>query len=188
MWLRTESAVLPGLEKKATFLTVIPYSRIHIQKSWGFWTTPIYTQWIGPRHTNFPDGSVCAFDPKDGTWKLGDKLRDLLDIYTLWALRHEHLNLCGRWPGHQAVPHVYERITELKPDELCGCGKKDLRYADCCQETDLTSPFIENFFRFMRFTQGSLQRSPPSEIVEMIKHHATPPPINNYVSSIVPLH
>ncbi len=185
MWLRTESTVLAGLEKKATFLTAIPFSKLYIQKSWGFWTTHISSHWIGPRHTNFPDGSVCAFNPADGTWKLGDKLTDLLDLYTLWALRYEHLNTFGRWPGRQTVPHAYERITESSPEELCGCDKNSRKYSDCCQESDLIKPLFKSFSQFMLFTRGYPFRSPPSEIVGTIKNHTIPPLIKNYIAPIL---
>ena len=100
MWLLTDSILLDGLGKKATFLTIIPYIKKFVAKSWGFWTTPIYNEWIGPRHTNFPDGSICAFEPRDETWINGDSIVKLLDLYSLWALRHQHLEILGRWPGY----------------------------------------------------------------------------------------
>ncbi len=187
MWLLTESLVLPGLGKKATFLTAIPYSPVSVQKSWGFWTTPISCEWIGPRHTNFPDGSICAFNPSAGTWKIGDSLVSLLDLYTLWAFRHEHLNVFGRWPGHQAVPHVYERITESKPDELCGCDAKGLKYSDCCRQSDLSQPLSKSFGDFLRITQGNLCRNPPKVIEDTVRHRATPPPIKRHTFSIIPV-
>ena len=136
MWLLTESSVLSGLDRTATFLTAIPYTLRAPQKSWGFWTTPVYSEWIGPRHTNFGDGSICAFNPKDGTWMPGGSLTSLIDLYTVWALRHEHLRVFGRWPGRQAVPHVYERLSESHPDELCGCDKYGRHYAECCLPHD----------------------------------------------------
>jgi len=183
MWLLTESTVLAGLEKTATFLTAIPFSAKYTQKSWGFWTTPVYWDWIGPRHTNFPDGSVCAFDPSDGTWKAGDSLITLLDLYTLWALRHEHLKILGRWPGRQAVPHVYERMSELKSDELCGCNQYGKRYTDCCHSHDISRPLGESFFQFLKFTQGHLDRSPPQAICDFMKHRHTPPPLQDVLHS-----
>jgi hypothetical protein len=74
LWLLTESTVLPGLGKKATFLIALPFSKKLMPRAWGFWTTPISWHWIGPRHTNFPDGSICAFDPSDQTWLPGDTI------------------------------------------------------------------------------------------------------------------
>jgi len=184
MWLLSESSVLPGLDKTATFLTAIPFSPQFLQKSWGFWITPVYWEWIGPRHTNFGDGSICAFDPKDDTWRPGDSLITLLDLYTLWALRHEHLKMLGRWPGRQAVPHTYERLSESHPDELCGCNRNGKRYAECCQPHDQARPLGDSFFQFMKFTQGQLDRSPPRAICEFIKCRQAPPPIKDFLASL----
>jgi hypothetical protein len=186
MWLLTESTVLPGLGKKATFLTAVPFSISHIQQSWGFWTTPIYTNWIGPRHTNFPDGSICAFDPKDGTWRLGDKLCDLIDLYTVWALRQEHLNVFGRWPGRQSVPHSYERVTESRPNELCGCDTQGLYYVDCCHNRDLSQPLIDHLFNFLAFTHWQIERIPPKEIVQAVQNRVPPSTISKYLIPVFP--
>jgi hypothetical protein len=135
MWLLTESSVLPGLHKKAIFLTGIPFAQSLAVRSWGFWDDSIIGySWIGPRHTNFPDGSVCAFESTDKTWVTKDSIVELLDLYTLWALRHLYLELFGRWPGRQAVHRPYERILELREDEFCGCYESGKRYGECCQK------------------------------------------------------
>lgn len=182
LWLLTESTVLPGLGKKATFLTAIPYSENLVQKSWGFWTTTVSYEWIGPRHTNFPDGSMCAFDHKDGTWAIGDNIIKLLDLYTLWALRHAHLKVFGRWPGRQAVPYSYERVTELKDDEYCGCDNADHLYADCCKKYDRAKPLIKIFLDFMYHTKGHITRQPPPEILKFLDNRESPPPIKNLLT------
>lgn len=65
--LLTESEILFGLNRPATFLVVIPYAKNLVVKGWGFWVGSINIDWIGPRHTNFPDGSICAFEQSDGT-------------------------------------------------------------------------------------------------------------------------
>lgn len=171
LWLLTESSVLPGLGKKAAFLTALPYSPLIAQRSWGFWITAISTEWIGPRHTNFPDGSVCAFEPTDGTWMPGDSLLQLIDLFSVWALRHEYLRLFGRWPGYQAVHSPYERITELKDDEFCGCNcpvKK--RYADCCKRSDLQGSSVKDALRICC-------RKPPEGIYDFIRRRDHPPPL-----------
>ncbi len=140
MWLLTESALLPGIWQKAVFLTGIPFSKALTVRSWGFWFgIPMNTpSWIGPRHTNRPDGSICAFEPTDKTWMLGKPIVGLLDLYTLWALRHLHLRTFGKWPGQQVMHDPCERLFEQKPEELCGCGSHSL-YADCCMEHDADS-------------------------------------------------
>lgn len=174
LWLLTESLLLPGLWQKAVFLTGIPFSRRHTVRSWGFWMgTPLrFPTWIGPRHTNFPDGSICAFEPTDGTWNLGDSLLVLLDIYTLWAFRHLHLEVLQRWPGRQVAHFVYERLAEQKPTELCGCGS-DRCYGDCCQAKDLRSNRILEAITFLNL--GG--RTPPDLVTKFIQKQDDPPQI-----------
>lgn len=136
LWMLTESSVLPGCWHKAVFVTGLSYVYPFVARSWGFWISDISLKpvWIGPRHTNFPDGSICAFEPKDRTWCAGQSIVTLLDLNTLWALRHRHLEMFGRWPGRQSVEHPYERLQELKEDEFCGCQNSNLLYKDCCRE------------------------------------------------------
>lgn len=174
LWLITESTLLPGLWQNAVFLTGIPFDRTRTVRSWGFWVgTPLaYPAWIGPRHTNFPDGSICGFEPSDGTWNLGDPLLVLLDLYTLWALRHLHLQVFLRWPGRQVAHYVHERLTELKPTEYCGCGS-DRLYSDCCQRNDLRSDRVLEAIKFFDF--GG--RTPPSSVITFIQTQDYPPKI-----------
>lgn len=162
LWLLTESSLLPGLWQKAIFLTGIPFIRTLTVRSWGFWFGIPMRQptGIGPRHTN-SDGSVCAFEQSDGTWVAGDSIVELLDLYTLWGLRHLHLQLFGRWPGHQVVHRPYERIMELKEDEYCGCGESDKRYGECCREKDLARDQIADAAEF-GFSYSSLRKCPDS--------------------------
>lgn len=168
MWLLTESILLRGLGKKATFLTMLPYTKISAVKSWGFWATPVYFEWIGPRHTNFPDGSICAFEHRDRTWAGGDSIVKLLDLYSLWAVRHLHLEKFGRWPGYQSVPHPYERLNELRDDEYCGCDHSDRLYADCCKKHDLAKDKAAIAREFLvEYTNGGV-RNPPKDILHFI--------------------
>ena len=185
LWLQTESSVAIGLGKNATFLTAIPYSPKLVQKSWGFWRTPVSCEWIGPRHTNFPDGSVCAFEPRDGTWLPGDSIVALLDLYTLWALRHEHLRIFGQWPGSQSVPWPYERLVELKDDELCGCGKQGQVYLECCKRSDLARSRMLLFFEFRAMVGGQIDRKPPQEISEFMWNNYDPPLLSSYTRAPV---
>jgi len=162
MWLMAESEIVGGLGRTALFLLRLPYSRTLRVQGWGFWKTAVSRTWIGPRHTNFPDGSICAFEMADGTWKPGDSPVALLDLYTAWAARHLHLEWFGRWPGFQSVPHPAERICEIRDDEFCGCGNSTHLYGDCCKAVDLremTSVKMIDFWGFQR-------RHPPLEVVE----------------------
>jgi len=183
LWLVSESHLLPGLCQKAFFLTGIPFVRTRIVRAWGFWGgVPLrFPTWIGPRHTNFPDGSVCAFEPSDSTWNLGDSIVELLDLYTLWAFRHLHLQVYGRWPGRQVARHPYERITELRDDEFCGCGNSDNLYGECCREKDFSMDIAFEAASFL-FSAGGM-RNPPDTVVDFIREQKAAPRILDLVPS-----
>lgn len=135
-WLIVRSTVLEGLDKAAQFFVAVASGWFAV-RGWAFWTHPVMTpEWIGPRHTNFFDGSICAFEPSDETWRYGDSFVSLLDLYTVWALRHLHLQILGRWPGYQAVHRPVERLLELRDDEYCGCGTTSRLYGECCRAKD----------------------------------------------------
>jgi hypothetical protein len=178
LWLLAESSLLPGLRKAAIFLTGISYARA-IVRGWGFWRHPFLgVTWIGPRHTNFPDGSICAFHPVDRTWIVGDPIVCLLDLYTLWALRHLYLEVFGRWPGPQAVFHPYERILELREDEWCGCGRTERLYGECCRDKDLARNRIADAVNFVIDFAGG-RREPPRRIVQAAREQSEPPRFAN---------
>ncbi|HAW51093.1 MAG TPA: hypothetical protein DCX54_02015 [Flavobacteriales bacterium] len=183
LWLMTESSLLPDQCRKAIFLTAIPYVWPYTIRSWGFWKDVLLAkaQWIGPRHTNFPDGSICAFEPTDESWSHKDSIVELLDIYTLWALRHFHLEFFGRWPGRQVVHYSYERMTELNDSELCGCGNSTQKYKECCKTKDIALNKIAEMARFDAYTGGS-QRIPPKAIVKVIVEQEAPPCISTIMS------
>jgi hypothetical protein len=165
---------LRGIRQAALFLTGISYARAAV-RSWGFWTNLVTPPgWIGPRHTNFPDGSICAFFPDDNTWVPGDPLVELLDLYSLWALRHLHLRTVGRWPGAQAPCHPYERLLEFGEREYCSCGS-GLHYAQCCRAADLARNRIADAVNFNLLTRG-YNRRPPDTVVGFMSGHQSRPP------------
>jgi hypothetical protein len=138
-------------------------------RSWGFWFQGC---WIGPRHTNFPDGSICCFNFGDGTWFVGESLVALLDMNTVWAIRHLHLRFFGRWPGRQVAHYPYERTLELHDDELCGCGSSN-RYAECCKPADSKCDQVREAVSFAMM--GPL-RSPPDAVRQFLTGAAPTPP------------
>lgn len=167
VWVLVESGLFPGLRQHAVFLVGVSYLRAAV-RSWAFWGDPLAVpSWIGPRHTNFPDGSICAFEPSDGTWLFGEPLVALLDLYTVWAVRHLHLQTFGRWPGPQAVHMPYERVLELNADEHCGCGESNRRYGECCRGKDLTRKRIKDAVEFF-FWSGGVLRSPPAPVERFV--------------------
>ena len=173
LWLISESNLLQDFKGKAIFLTSIPYYLGILPRSWACWDS---FQWIGPRHTNYPDGSVCAFEQSDGSWLPGESVVELLDMYTLWALRHLHLSILGRWPGQQRVHTSYERISELAENELCGCDKPMGLYKDCCQNSDASINHIAMATIF-NLRNGGL-RKPQLCFEENINNHTMLPNIS----------
>jgi hypothetical protein len=171
-WIVTHSALLPALHQGVSLLTAVPFFHT-TPRSWGFWRgIPRDFGWVGSRHTNFPDGSICAFEPADGTWVTGDSLVALLDLYTVWALRHLHLAHFGRWPGHQAVRDPYERLMEIHEDEHCGCDADEARYGQCCRPRDLSRNRIADAVSFfLRFGE----RKPPQWVSAVFRGVAEPP-------------
>jgi hypothetical protein len=179
--LLTESALLYNINQPALFLVAIPYAVNLVVNGWGFWgTTNVGIEWIGPRHTNFPDGSICAFEPTDGTWYLGDSLIQLLDLYSVWALRHLHLKITGRWPGYQAIQFPYERILELRSDEYCGCRHSDKLYGECCQKSDIYRNTITDAVNFS-LNCYSGYRKPPLIVTDFVLRRTAPPNITDLV-------
>lgn len=183
MWLLAKSSIIEGLQRKATFLVALPFRSGPGPRAWGFWSCDEESSpWIGPRHTNFRDGSICAFSPNDGAWFEGGDLRTLLDLYSVWALRHLYLEICGRWPGKQygivgADPRAeaYYRQRECQDDELCGCGSETRRYADCCKASDLQCDFIQSASLFLQHTGGFDTRIPPPAVVSFVQTQSAVP-------------
>lgn len=179
--LLTESKLLADLPRTAMFVVAVPYTLNPFVKGWGFWAGSISMDWIGPRHTNFPDGSICAFDPSDKTWAKGDPLVQLLDLYSLWALRHLHLEKFGRWPGYQAIQFPYERVLELHADEFCGCKHSDNLYGECCQKHDQNRNLVRDAVDFVVQCNGG-HRAPPKKILKIVTKGIHPDSISEFFS------
>ncbi|RUW53635.1 hypothetical protein EOA32_08610 [Mesorhizobium sp. M1A.F.Ca.ET.072.01.1.1] len=184
LWLLVKSSILTGLTREATFLVALPYRSGIGPRAWGFWTaTDSRPKWIGPRHTNFQDGSICAFAPDDGAWTEGGDLPTLLDLYTVWAARQLFFEVFGFWPGKQyaligspLALQVHYRLSECKDNELCGCGSETLRYADCCKPRDSKWNRLQLIKEFMRAIPGGFaSRRPPARVLDFIDGRAPLP-------------
>lgn len=194
MWLQTQISVLSGLNYGATFLVALPFAPGAGPRAWGFWNSPDGPLWIGPRHTNFFDGSICAFSPGDNVWTEGGNLTSLIDLYTVWAFRHLHLEVMGRWPGRQyslpppnEVLNPYYRLAQCKDDELCGCGSLTARYAECCKPRDLRSDLgrlAQEFVRRMGARLGD--RKPPLAIGDFATGQGAAPSIRDVHNLMAP--
>lgn len=174
LWLFVQSFLLPGLGRSAGFVVLIEPLRAKVT-SWGFWLAGLIgSVWIGPRHTNYGDGSICAFDQSEGTWKFGDSLVALVDIYSVWAVRHLHLETFGWWPGPQSSLQPYERLLEFADTEHCGCLKAGARYQTCCKPQDQAANQLSEACRFAIYTRWTIRRA-PQEICEFVRNRHAPP-------------
>jgi hypothetical protein len=173
VWLSVRSKLLAGLGREAIFLIALPDHPNVEPRGWAFWDQGGEIEWIGDRHTNFFDGSVCAYGTTDSAWWTGGDLRTLLDLYTVWALRHLHLAVFGRWAGRQHAlldpagrPMPYYRLVEFNDGELCSCDS-GASYGKCCKPGDLTHNFLTVMRQFQALHQGRgiHDRRPPELIV-----------------------
>lgn len=185
IWLLARSRLLSGLAGEAIFLVALPGIPDVEPRGWAFWDQAGQLDWIGPRHTNMGDGSICAYHPEfDKAWAPGGDLRTLLDLYSVWALRHLHLAVFGRWAGRQyAMPDQagrcdpYYRLVQFEPDELCSCGL-DMKYGNCCRPRDLQLPLlaIRRAFEIRNCGQNILDREPPQGIIDAVTKAPIAPP------------
>ena len=90
---------------------------------------------VGPRHTNFPDGSICAFTDEDDAWRPGDNPKILLNLYAEWLICQLFLAIEHRWPGRQIGLDATYRQEEFGPREWCHCNSGE-RYGVCHYKED----------------------------------------------------
>lgn len=160
---------LQSVQRRATLVIALRLVPLADFRSWAFWENG---RWIGPRHTNYPDGSVCAFHKSDNTWRFGSSLVNLLDLHSLWILRHLHLEKFGFWPGPQLVEKLAERLLELKPNEICGCkANHELKkYSDCCMAADKAHPRKLPMIALHLQNEITTGRKPPDSVCRFAKN------------------
>ncbi len=166
VWLLVKSELLAGASRAATFLIACPLATELSELG--------LLELVSSPKSRFgldldiqisqTDRSV-PFDLADKTWVFGDSLVSLIDIYTVWAIRHLHLEFYGRWPGPQSVPDPYERTNELLLDEQCGCARPVGSYGECCAQQDRRRNMVDDAVRFMMNMNGG-HRAPPRQVVD----------------------
>ncbi|WP_150125015.1 SEC-C metal-binding domain-containing protein [Tsuneonella mangrovi] len=184
LWLFAPSLILEGLGRRAIFLIALPDDPKVEPRGWAFWEERGELRWIGPKHTNLFDGSVCAYaNAKDHMWYPGDDLRALLDLYSVWAVRHLHLELLGQWAGRQYAlldqngrPDPYYRLTQIDPKELCTCSS-GRRYGQCCMPSDLRVGILaaKVYFERRHGGRGIGERKPPKGVVAFLNGEGPAP-------------
>lgn len=176
LWVIVTSTPLGPFAPQATFVIAYPYSENVPPRAWGFWKLGDFPKFIGPRHTNFPDASICAFVPDDATWSRANGLVALADLYSTWVVRHLFLAHFGKWPGQQHGPTALYRRTEFFADEWCGCGSGK-RYGNC-HELDDKRLSEEDAREDHRRVMGSeyCARRPPKSVMRFVRSRFTKVP------------
>lgn len=173
VWVFTRMAPVPWLEEAYLASLLSPYATAPPWvRTWSWWDDGV---WIGPRHTNYPDGSICAFEIADATWEKNDSLVALWDLYSLWIVRHLHLRHHGYWPGEQVLHTAHERLEEQEPQELCGGCRSFRAYGDCHRPADLRINPVRRLAR--RALSGTLgRRGPPPAVTGFLSGGLSSPP------------
>jgi hypothetical protein len=181
-WLSISSFPIGQDGPRATFLIAVPTDPQVRISAWGFWRFHQETTWIGHRHTNYPDGTVCAF-PIDRTyWREEDTLLPYVDLLSEWSFRHIYYALKGLWPGPQEGPCPYYRMRETRLGECCPRCKGLKRYEQCCRtldEAEARPDDRENFIATMGCDVG--QQRPHRRLFDLASGNRERPPRMAYV-------
>ena len=133
LWATGVVKPVQDLLASATLALFVPHPGSGTVRAWAWWREGV---WVGPRHTNYADGSICSYEPSDKTWQWANGFVPLIDLHVVWLARHLYLAEYGRWPGRQVLHSPFERLTEHRPGEFCGCGSDKL-YQVCCYPADM---------------------------------------------------
>ena len=169
LWVIVTSTPLGQDGPHVTFVIAYPYSEKGPPRAWAFWKLGGFPKFIGPRHTNFPDASICAFVPDDGTWSRADGLVALVDLYSTWVLRHLYFEQFAQWPGQQHGLTALYRRSEFSAAEWCGCGS-GYRYGQCHQAADKLLPDEDAGDEHRRILGSDYCcRKPPKSIMRFVR-------------------
>lgn len=143
----------------------LPNNAVHSPKAFAFYRLSPIPRPVGPRHTNFPDGSICAFTDDDDAWRPGDSPKILLNLYAEWLVCQLFLRIEKRWPGRQVGLDATYRQAEFGVLEWCHCdsGKP---YGICHYQSDATQ--VEELKASGRYEQLP-DRVVPNTIIKFAK-------------------
>lgn len=161
IWLEGEMEPVPGLGHAARVRISYPSDTTIPVRAWAWWKKG---KWIGPRHTNYGDGSICAYEVLDRSWTRAMPLVGYIDQVAGWITRHIHLLEFGRWPGHQVLHTARERLIQHQPGEICGACKSGRRYEDCHKPADMQLGRMAIDQEYRRHFGKAVQRPPETEL------------------------
>lgn len=136
VWLAVSIFPLGRGGPQADLIIAVPRDPAVFILSWGFWRIDGRVVWIGPKHTNYPCGSICAFPAGSGVWTEGHGIRAYVDRLAEWIMRHLYLDAEGLWPGAHEGLHIYYRLRHTHPHECCTRCRSLNRYEECCRGID----------------------------------------------------
>jgi hypothetical protein len=173
-WLEVHSTPLGEGGPQARFLIAIPKNPNFQIRTWGFWFVDNAMVWIGPRHTNFPDGSICAFPVAEG---YGDTLVSYVDLLAEWGFRNVYLATRGIWPGPQEGRWRYYRLNTTLPGECCPFCRSLTPYEKCCRPKDEAEAQITDKAEFLAEAGCDLgDRRPHDRLTDFVCSRRIGPP------------
>jgi hypothetical protein len=162
---------------RAEIIIAIPSDPTKRILSWGFWRAQQVVRWIGPKHTNYPEGSICAFPAKSGVWTEDMGLTAYLDRISEWTMRSLYLDIFGLWPGTQEGHDVHYRLCHTHPRECCTRCQGLVKYENCCRDLDLSEWSPRSQERFIAGATCEVgNQLPPLKLVSWVENMCGPPP------------
>lgn len=172
-WLAVRSFPIGEDGPQTLLLIAIPQESFKVE-AWAFWLMQTEVVWIGPRHTNIPSGSACAFPPDSDYLDCEWPLRRYVDLLTEWCARHLYHAVHVRWPGPQEGRWALYRLRETQPQECCPrCGGLTY-YEECCKARD--EAMLEDGSAEAEDLPDLGSRMPPSQIYEWARRVGRNPP------------
>jgi hypothetical protein len=167
LWIIVKSHPLGPDGPQGTIVLGYPFTDKVEPRAWAFWKLGEFPKFVGPRHTNFPDASICAFGP--GDWDRSHGVAALVDFYSTWLVRQLYFEHFGRWPGRQHGATALYRRTEFSSDEWCGCNSGK-RYGECHETADRQLSEEEaRDERRREFKSDYGPRKPPKSLMKFVR-------------------
>lgn len=161
IWLEGEIDPVPGLGRAARVRISYPMDTTIPVRAWAWWQKG---KWIGPRHTNYGEGSICAYEVTDRSWTRAMPLIRYIDQVAGWITRHIYLAEFGRWPGQQVLHTARERLRQHQPGEICGACRSGQPYELCHKLADMQMGRMAIEQEYKRHFGKNVQRPPETEL------------------------
>lgn len=188
VWLAVPISPLGDGGPQAFSLLAVPFDPDLRILAWAFWCRAGKAEWIGPKHTNYPDGSVCAFPAQAGIWHEALGLTVLIDRHAEWIMRHLILDLDGLWMGRQEGASRYYRLKHTHPQESCTRCCSLRPYENCCRSVDEREYSEADRIQFLHNYRSDVgEQRPPDVILKWAQAGGKPPRMRRAHPELAPL-